>query len=184
MAGRQRKKVGRRLLSMATKKAFERRQYRYFYIDNKLHKLMKVNRVNDEALTWCYTDHCRKIYPWSDVKRTAQRGFSISQAAKILNRTPRMIKYYIENWGLDYPEKTYSLTTGNPGMGIFSEDYIDKLLTIMGNTHLGRPRKDGFIRSRRMPDRREVRAAVKYDLQLYAKNRDGEFVPVYEAEEW
>jgi hypothetical protein len=35
-----------------------------------------------------------------------------------------------------------------------------------------------------IPNKRELRAYDKYDLVLYAKTRDGEFVPVWEAETW
>jgi hypothetical protein len=95
-----------------------------------------------------------------------------------------MIKYYIE-WGLlEAPEKTYSITTGTPGMGIFSTEDLFKIREIAAGMHSGRPRRDGQHTNRRTITEQEVYARTKHDITLYAKNKNGEFVPLYMAEEW
>jgi hypothetical protein len=82
------------------------------------------------------------------------------------------------------PERIYSLTSGKLGKNIFSEEHIYAMQEVMANTHVGRPRKDGTIRPFKVPSKQELYAAMKHDLTLYAKNSDGEFVPLYAAEDW
>lgn len=162
----------------------ERKKFRYFYINGKLHKMLRLNRARDEAVAWCYSEHKTRIYQWSDVRRRASRGFTIGEVAEIVMRTTRTIQYYIE-WGLiEKPELTYSLSTGNTGILIFSEEDVYKVRDIVASMHLGRPRADGIIQSAPTRSKQEVYALLKHDMVLYAKNKDGEFVPLYAAEEW
>lgn len=84
--------------------------------------MLRVVRARDECIAWCYQEHCRKIYQWSDVRKRGSRGFTIGEVSKIVHRTTRMIRYYHE-WGqITWPEFTYSLETGRKGMAIFSEE--------------------------------------------------------------
>lgn len=95
-----------------------------------------------------------------------------------------MIQYYVE-WGLlEKPECTYSLQTGNAGLWIFSEEDVYKIRDIAAGMTKGRPRADGIINPRDTLSKQELTALMKYDMVLYAKNKDGEFVPLYAAEEW
>jgi len=161
-----------------------RKNFRYFYLNGKLHKLLYVTRARDEALAWCYSEHKKILYPWSEVRRRASRGFTIGQVGKMVNRQPRMIRYYVE-WGLmEWPEQTYSLTSGHPGMHIFSEEDVFKVRDIVADQRPGTPRKDGLIRPRPVASKQEIYAQMKHDMVLYAKNKDGEFVPLYMAEDW
>jgi len=48
----------------------------------------------------------------------------------------------------------------------------------------GHARKDGLIKIDDMPTRKEVLAEINNDVVLYAMNKDGEFVRVWEAETW
>jgi len=99
-------------------------------------------------------------------------------------RTTRTIQYYIE-WGLiEKPELTYSLSTGNTGILIFSEEDVYKVRDITASMHQGRPRNDGIIQAAPTRSKQEVYALLKHDMVLYAKNKDGTFVPLYAAEEW
>jgi MerR HTH family regulatory protein len=162
----------------------ERKKFRYFYINGKLHKMLRLTRSRDEAVAWCFSEHKTRIYQWSEVRRRASRGFTIGEVSEMVMRTPRMIQYYME-WGLlEKPELTYSLTTGNPGMLIFSEEDVYKIRDIAAGMHKGRPRADGIISPRDIISKQELTALMKYDLVLYAKNKNGEFVPLYAAEDW
>jgi hypothetical protein len=165
------------------KKKTQRNRFRYFYINGKLHKLIAVYWGRDEALAWCYSEHTRRIYQWSDIRKRASRGFTPSQTAALLNRHPRYIHRMIYE-GKVSPERIYSLTSGKLGKNIFSEEHIYAMQEVMANTHVGRPRKDGTIRPFKVPSKQELYAAMKHDLTLYAKNSDGEFVPLYAAEDW
>lgn len=162
----------------------ERKKFRYFYINGKLHKMLRLTRARDEAVAWCFSEHKTRIYQWSDVRKRASRGFTIGEVSDMIMRTPRMIQYYVE-WGLlEKPECTYSLQTGNAGLWIFSEEDVYKIRDIAAGMTKGRPRADGIINPRDTLSKQELTALMKYDMVLYAKNKDGEFVPLYAAEEW
>jgi hypothetical protein len=164
---------------------YQRRKWRYFFIDGKLHKLITINRGRDEALAWNYVDRKKVIYSWSGIKRKGQPGYTLKQASQILNRTPtRLRAYWTELDLIKKPQMTYSITTGNPGIIILSEDDIREFHQIISNMHYGRPRLDGVVTLWNVADEREINAFVKHDIVLYAKNKDGEVVPVYAAEDW
>jgi len=163
---------------------YQRRKYRYFFVDDELHKLIAVNRGHDEALAWNYPNHKRVMYSWSEIKRKGLPGYTLTDAAKVLDRSPTQLRKYWA-WGeAARPPRTYSLTTGNPGFYILSEKHIMELHEALSNRHFGRPRTDKLINVRRVPDQREINAFVKHDILLYARNKDGEMIPVYAAEDW
>jgi hypothetical protein len=159
----------------------QRKMWRYFFVNGKVHKLIAADYARDEALAWCYDERATKIYQWSDIRRRASRGFTIGQVSKIIRRTTRQLHYYIE-WGLIDPVRVES-ESGKFSMRIFSEEELFKLQDIVAHQHTGRPRKDGFITSRNAPSRQEVYAAVKHDMVLYTRTEDGRFVPLYQAED-
>jgi hypothetical protein len=167
-----------------TKYTKDKKKFLYFYINGKLHKMIKVVRSRDEALAWCYSEHQRRMYLWSDIKKRASRGFKAGEAAKIFNKSSRMIHYYIEYGLIDPPERTYSLTTGRPGMYIFSEEDMEKLRDINTIYTRGFTNKDGVFETRKGLSQQELYAKIKYDMTLYTKNKDGEFIPLYAAEDW
>lgn len=163
----------------------ERRNFRYFYINGKLHKMINVVRSRDEALAWCYSEHKKRIYQWSDIRRRGSRGFTVAEVARLVGRGTRAINHYIERGLITPPEMTYSLTSGKLGMRIYSEEDVFKIREIAASQHRGRPRNDGLITPKKnTPTEQELYSQVKYDIKLYTKNKDGEFIPLYMAEDW
>jgi hypothetical protein len=162
----------------------KKEQLRYFYLNGKLHKLLRVQRARDEAFAWCYEEHAIRLYQWSDLQKRAVRGYKFGQAAKILNRTTRTLRYWIEKGYISEPDQVYCIENGKPGARIWSEDDIYKMREITANIHRGRPRSDGLITAHDAMAENELYAKLKHDITLYAKNKDGEFVPLYAAEDW
>jgi len=164
--------------------AREKRKFLYFYVEGKLYKMLRVIKARDEALAWCYDDHQTRLFQWSDVRKRASRGFTAGEVGKMIKRSGRMVHYYIEDGLIAPPKRTYSLTTGKPGYYIFSEEDVYKIQEIVSGSHRGRPRKDGVKIPAPTPSKREIYAQMKYDMTLYVKNKDGEFIPLYAAEDW
>lgn len=161
-----------------------RRRWRYFYYNGQLHKTLSVNRRLDEVLAWCYPDHEKRIYSWSDVRRRGHKPLTRAEVCKIINRSPRTLQNYIYEGKIKKPQHTYSLSTGNMGIYLFSREDVLDIFENIKTIHFGRPRNDGFTTVRNVPDRNEVRAAALYNLFVYARTDEGEYIPVWQSEEF
>jgi len=161
-----------------------RKKFLYFYVNGKLHKMISVVRARDEATAFCYSEKKIRVYQWSFIQKNAQRAFSMGQVAEMVNRTKRLLQYYLQRGLIERPEKTYALSTGRPVKMMFSEDDVYKIRDIIASMHTGRPRKDGVIKPKNVISKQELYAKMKYDQTLYMKNAKGEFVPLYMSEEW
>jgi hypothetical protein len=161
-----------------------KKKWKYFFLDKKLYRLVRVIYSRDEAVALCLEDGTMRMFAWSDVRRHASRGFTIGQVSKIIGRTTRQIHNYIMAGEIEAQGMLYAPTDGRPVRRIFSEEDIFDIQEIMSNKHIGRPRKDGLIKPKNVLGKSDVRVAVKHDMQLYARTEDGEFVPVYLAEDW
>lgn len=173
---------------MATNKGktwkWKRKRWRYFYYNNRLHKVLTLQRGKDEVLAWCYQDHKRYYMSWSDVQRKGHPAITLKEAGKIINRAPQTLYNWINTGVIPKPERTYSLKTGNPGNYRLSEKDVKQLHEVLQSQHRGRPRNDGGATLFNVPNEKEVRAAMKHNLFLYAKSEDGEYIPIWESEEF
>lgn len=164
-------------------RAVVKKRWKYFYVDDKLHRLLAMNRGRDEIIAWSYPDRERRIYSWSAVKRYGEPGLRTKEAAEILNRhNITLLKYLHLNW-VPRPQRTYKIPDGtNPGIHIWRKSDILKALDHASNIHKGWARKDGFINAPHLPSRSEVHAEAEYNMKLYAKDSDGNLVRIWAAE--
>ena len=160
-------------------------QFRYFYLNNKLHKVLRKSRAEDLLISWDYDLGKRVAYSLYDVNKNKQNAYPISDVVKIIGKHEDTIKMHLYRGNLKYPQQSYSLN-GNktPGKYFWSEDDIRNMHDFFKTVHRGRPRKDGGITPADMPSRAELEAIMKQENILYVKNNDGEFVPVWKQPEW
>jgi hypothetical protein len=158
---------------------------RYFYLNEKLHKVLRRSRAEDLIVAWDYQLGKRVAYSLTDVNRNKQHAYSISEVVKILGKHEDTIKFHLYRGDIRFPQQIYSLN-GNktPGKYFWSEDDIREMHDFFKTVHRGRPRKDGGITPGNMPSRAEVEAMMKQEELLYVKNSEGEFVPVWKQPEW
>lgn len=167
---------------MTANKKGKRYRWRYFYYGDKLNKIIRINRADDEVIAYCFNDHCKKIYVWSDVQRRGHPALKTKEVAALFNRTPRTIEYWIQWGNMEKPMQSYSLETGGKGDYFWSREDVMKLFDVVRSIHYGRPAHDGRITSYKVPNEREVRAAMENNLFIYGRKKDGEFVPIWESE--
>jgi len=160
------------------------KRLRYFYINDQLHKIIYVNRPNNQVMAWCYSERCRKMYQWSHIRKNAEIGYGIKEVSEMLNRSVRTLREYYLTGMIEEPERTYSLETGRLGKFIFSETDIKKIRETMMTLHRGRPRNDGMVVPAATLTKAELDARLNHGISLYTKTSEGKFVPVYEAENW
>jgi hypothetical protein len=160
-------------------------QFRYFYLNGKLHRLLRQSRAEDILISWHYELEKRVAYSLSEVKKTMQHAYPISKVVKIIGKHEDTIKKHLYAGNLRYPQRVYSLN-GNktPGKYYWSEDDIREMHSFFKTIHRGRPRNDGTITVGNMPSRAEIEALMRQDSILYVKNEDGSFTPVWKQPEW
>ena len=156
------------------KRSRVRKKFLYFFLNNKLHKVIRLSRARDEVVAWCYPDKKRVLYSYSQVKSNMSGAYSVMQVAKMLNRTRVSIQRYILDGKISQPQKLYSI--GNPdgpwSKIMLSESDIYQLHQFVLEA--------GYTKD--FPSRAELTALLKHNLILYTKTEEGSFVPVWKAE--
>jgi len=167
----------------ARRKPVER--FRHFYLNGKLHKVLRRSRAEDLLVAWDYQAGKRVAYSLTDVNKNKQHAYPVSEVVAIIGKHEDTIKWHLYRGDIEYPQQTYSIDEKrNPGKYFWSEDGIRKLHDFFKTVHVGRPRKDGRVTPGDIPSRAEVEARMKQETILYVKNEDGEFIPVWKAPEW
>jgi hypothetical protein len=151
------------------------KELRYFFLNQKIHKVIRSSRSKDELVAWCYPDKKRMLYSYSQVKKYMETAYSVKQVAAMLNRHRVTIQDYILDGKVITPQKIYPIgDPDNPNWSkyMFSEsDILDMHQHILDSGH-----------SSDVPTKAELLGLLKHNLILYTKTEDGKFVPVWKAE--
>jgi hypothetical protein len=150
------------------------KKFVYFFLNGKIHKVLRSNRSKDELIAWCYPDKKRVLYPYSQVKKNMENAYSTSDVARILDRHKVTLEDYILDGKIKVPQRVYPI--GNPestwSKFMFSEsDILDLHEFILDSGY-----------SKELPSRSELKALLKNNVILYTKSSDGKFIPVWKAE--
>ena len=151
-----------------------RKKLQYFFINGKIHKVIKSTRAKDELIAWCYPDKKRMLYSYHLIEKNMENAYSVKDAAALLNRHKVTVEEYILAGKIKQPQKVYPIS--NPESKWFKfmlseSDILDIHQFILDA---------GYIRD--LPSRTELQAILKHNLILYTKTNDGSFVPVWKAE--
>ncbi len=159
---------------------------RYFFLNEECHKVLKVSRAEDIIISWNYNQNKRCTYVWSVAKKELQRGYSIGQVAYLLNRKRLVVHRYIYQGKIKRPAQIYPINkeSSRPGKFILSEDDIRDLHSYLMTVHRGRPRSDGEKTISNLISKAELEALLNQEKILYAKDANGEFVPVWKQPDW
>lgn len=161
------------------------RKLNYFFLNGNLHKRLHINRGADQITTWCYPLHKRVAYTYSDVKKQHERAFTTVEVCEMLQRHRNTVENAILSGNIKEPQHTYGLNEAKKRYQyMWHEDNIIELHEYLSNIHRGRPRKDGMITPAHLPTLRELRALIRQDEILYVRGDDGEFRPVWKAQEF
>lgn len=150
-----------------------RKKFLYFFLNNKLHKVIRLSRAKDELVAWSYIDKKRVLYPYSDVQKNMGKAYTIKQVGLILGRHKVTIEEYILQGKILAPQKAYPISNPESSWSkfMFSESDILKLHEYILEA--------GYTKD--LPSKTELRALLKNNIILYTKTESG-FVPVWKAE--
>ena len=151
-----------------------RKKLQYFFLNGKVHKVIRSARPRDEMIAWCYPDQKRMLYSYSLVEKNMENAYPLKDVAKLLNRHKVTVEEYILAGKIKEPQKVYPIS--NPESKWFKfmmseSDILDLHQFILDA---------GYLRD--LPSRAELKAILKHNLILYTKTNDGSFVPVWKAE--
>ena len=151
-----------------------RKKFVYFFLNGKVHKVLRLSRAKDEVIAWSYLDNKRVMYSYAQVDKHMERAYGIVEVSKILGRHRVTIEEYILHGKVKQPQKVYPISNPDSSWSkyMFSEsDILDIHQFIIDAGHI-----------RDLPSRSELQAILKHNLILYTKTDDGKFVPVWKAE--
>jgi hypothetical protein len=148
---------------------------RYFFLNDKIHKVLKASRSKDEMVAWCYPDKKRVMYSYSQVKKNMETAYTVVEVAYMLNKHRVTIQEYILNEKVATPQKIYPI--GQPDSENWSQYMFNQKNILDIHQHI---LDSGH--SKEIPSKAEVQALLKNNLVLYTKTEDGKFVPVWKAE--
>jgi hypothetical protein len=151
-----------------------RKKFFYFFLNGKIHKVLKASRAKDEIIAWCYPDKKRVMYSYSQVEKSMENAYSIVEVGKILGRHRVTIEEYILQGKIKKPQKVYPISNPDSTWSRYmlsESDILDIHQFIIDAGHI-----------RDLPSRSELQALLKHNLILYTKTVDGSFVPVWKAE--
>lgn len=155
------------------KRKRQTKRFSYFFLNNKIHKVLNCSRAKDELIAWCYPDKKRVLYSYSQVIKNMENAYSTKQVAQILNKHKITIEDYILEGKIKYPQKVYPIS--NPESDWYKFMYSESDIMDIHEFIL----ESGY--SKNMPSKNELRALLKNNIILYTKTDSG-FVPVWRAE--
>lgn len=150
------------------------KRFSYFFLNNKIHKVLNYSRAKDELIAWCYPDKKRVLYSYSQVIKNMENAYSTKQVAQVLNKHKITIEDYILEGKIKYPQKVYPI--GNPESDWYKFMYSESDIMDIHQFIL----ESGY--SKNMPSKTELRALLKHNTILYTKTTEGNFVPVWKAD--
>ena len=151
-----------------------RKKFLYFFLNGKIHKVLRSSRARDEVVAWCYPDKKRVLYSYLLVEKNMEKAYSIKDAGQLLNRHKVTIEEYILQGKIKQPQKVYPISNPESTWSKFmlsESDILDIHQFILDA---------GYIRD--LPTKAELQALLKHNMILYTKTKDGSFVPVWKAE--
>ena len=156
-----------------SKRAGKPKSLRYFFLNDKVHKVLKLSRAKDELIAWSYPDKKRLLYSYSQVKKNMETAYGINEVGFMLNKHKVTIIDYILEGKISSPQKIYPI--GNPESSwskyMFNQkNILDMHEFILDSGH-----------SSEMPSKAELQALLKHNIILYTKTDTG-FIPIWKAE--
>jgi hypothetical protein len=156
------------------KRRVKQKSLQYFFLNDKIHKVLKASRSKDELVAWCYPDKKRVLYSYSQVKKNMEKAYSILEVSEILNKHRVTIQDYIIEGKVLTPHIIYPISRQDNYTWfryMFSHKNIyDIHEHILESGH-----------SKNVPSKTELQAILKNNIILYTKTDSG-FVPVWKAD--
>lgn len=152
----------------------------YFFLNDKLHNFIRVVKSDNSVVAWCYQDEARLWLPRPLVRQTYKKAYTISQAAKLINTSGRVIRELIEKELVKRPEKAYDLSDYRPLSSYINEDDMIALRQaawdVLPKNRFGEPHNDEMTNEDELIHRMKLG-----DDREFQRKDDGSLSRIYKA---
>lgn len=163
---------------------------RFFYLGDKLYKVLYISRPQDLVYTYCFTDEKEQTLVWSHTKKHMQKALRSYEVGKLINRSNSAIKRILFNGLIPAPQRTYDPkkpeNKDNPQAYNYQWSHQDiyNLHDYLVSIGTGARKPHARRGPWKLPTRAELTAMLQDDLVLYVKTSDGEYSPVWKEHNW
>lgn len=162
---------------------------KYFYLDDKLYKKIRISNGHNRMTAFCYDDMAEVELPLDYTLKKRRPTYSVTQAAVMLNRNRMVVNRTFFYDFMPKPRKSFDYTkpTANQrGVYRLSEKDVFRLRDYFAST---RALNNGDTTSsiKPVPSRAQLANIMKYEKITYVRTSDGEFVPNWnapDADDW
>lgn len=153
-----------------------------FFYDGKLYRKRKIITSSQSLVAWCYQDQDYAWLPLSLAKRTHKKAYTVSQAAALINISPKRVTELFKQGLAKQPEKSYDYLKGtfNPGRVYISQDDMLDLRQaawdVLRKNRFGEPYDDTMISEIELEHRMKIG-----DDRQFIRDEDGEIIKIYQA---
>lgn len=158
----------------------KRPRRRTWFLNGDLVRITHINRAQGMAELYNCTQDCKMFITVVEFKKKRKRAFTIMESAALLNYHRKSMPRLVKRGFL--PQPVGELPGGRTAfhhLSYYSEDHIYEARTLMAQTHMGKPRRDGRVTNNKTPTEQELRAAMGDGLIYYVKDEEGRFLPVF-----
>lgn len=162
----------------------KRRRYdrSHFFIDKRLHRVLKRNIPANLVEAWSYEDHAKVTFLYTDYQKKSVVAYRTKEVSDMLNISTRTMKRMMFGGHIRLPSQSYPIFDQVSkrqeywwGLWNILEAH-EYLLTV----HVGRPRRDGAITpNQKLPTRAELIAKVNQEVVLFSTEDALTYVPQY-----
>lgn len=162
----------------------------YFYMNDKLYKVMQLIKASDYLTAWNFHDHGMEQFSYTYVRKYAEPAFRTKTVAEMVNRSPHTVRDCYQMGGLPKPKKVYPLGDGKHTPLLYSpimwskKDVLNLHDYLLERAGVERMKREsvGVIGSGDLPPRSEVLAALDHGTVYYVKDKDGKMIKVWKAD--
>lgn len=158
--------------------AEKRKRWKYFYYNGHLHKTITSKRSIDEIYAERSIDGQRLFLSYSDVMRNGKKCWPVSEVAKVMGVNADVINRSFREGQVVAPE--FSRAGKNKHFRYLEEKHIAELVRFFTENRVG----GGKPRTVIAKTLGEIMLELEEGIVLYTKTRNGNFIPVWKAEEW
>jgi hypothetical protein len=151
-----------------------------WFLNKDLIKIHHYNRSDGTVAVYNVVKDRLEICFILDFKKNRERAYTISEAARIVNRHRKYMPSLIRRGVI--PEPTGMSKNGKRGFRIrayYSESQVKEIRDILASIHIGKPRKDGLVTNNMTPTKQELTRKMGDGILTYTKTEDGRFIPVW-----
>jgi len=152
-----------------------------FFLNEKLHKRLKVVKSEDIVVAFCFPDEQEHRYFYSMARREFQKAYSIAQVSELTKRPATEIDRFLKNKLIDKPSGfEYHIASRKPKGLRWSQDDVLELRDKLYD--LAPKQKDGFPNPAfRLASKAELLQKINGDTSYYVKNEEGTYIKVWKA---